>query len=65
MKFKKWLKLLMNIFKDNKLVKVIRCKDCLRSDDEIQGIEQVFCRKHMNWVDKEGFCSEAEREVTE
>lgn len=44
-----------------KKFEVIKCKDCSRSDNEIAELGQVYCRKHMNWVDKEGFCSSAER----
>ena len=45
----------------NRYVEIIRCKDCLRSDDSIKGVNRIYCRKNMNWVDKEGFCSDAER----
>lgn len=57
------LKQILNNLVKPDLVEDIRCKDCLHSDEEIIGINEVFCRKHKNWVDKEGFCSEAESEV--
>ena len=45
-----------------KRFEVIKYKDCLRSDNKIEELGQVYCRKHMNWVDKEGFCSSVERQ---
>jgi hypothetical protein len=40
---------------------VVKCKNCAWSDNSIMGIDDIYCRKHMNWVDKEGFCSHGVR----
>lgn len=42
-----------------KYPRVVKCKDCSWSDNQILGIDDIYCRKHMNWVEKEGFCSHA------
>ena len=58
-------KKLFKRFKKSKTPRIVYCKDCLRSDDSTKGIDDIYCRKHLNWVEKEGFCSYGVRSDTE
>lgn len=51
--------------KKPEMVAVIKCKNCAWGDNSTAGIEDIYCRKHLNWVEKEGFCSYGVRGDTE
>ena len=54
-------KLIKKLLRFKKPTRVVKCKDCLLSDNSTAGIDDIYCRKHMSWVEKEGFCSHAVR----
>ena len=54
---KKLIEKLKEMLKPDKPFELVKCKDCAWSDNSIPGIDDIYCRKHLNWVEKEGFCS--------
>lgn len=55
------------MMKDGKLVKVIRCKDCIRHGDEYEvGADGIsWCDEHEHLTDDDDYCSCAVAKLAE
>ena len=55
------------MMKDGKLVKVIRCKDCIRHGDEYEvGADGIsWCDEHERLTDDDDYCSYAVAKLAE
>ena len=47
------------------VVKVVRCKNCIRKLDEVNQCGDIYCNLHKGYFDQNAFCSYGEGSDTE